>query len=383
VGTDLGLREEARGDGEASAQDTGEDALADRLIFGWKSNDGAVAYYRIEQPLDVLARRGFQAAYGTLLPRELWPGGHAELREKTTIIGQMTAGEKSSELWQKMCAEGQRCFYEMDDDIFTIDRSNPAWADMAREGYRESVAENLRVATGVIVTRRPLADAVRQHTDAPVYVIPNYIPGWLLEHPKTVHPAHLPQAADTKSQRLWRKNMTVVGWAGSSAHTMDWDRLAPRLVQFVQREPSVVLHLQGEMGYLGRFHKEIPTGRLTGEGWIPNVANYLKRICMDIAVLPLKKHVFNESKSWIKALEMAAYGIPCVASDVGPYHDFVVHGKTGFLFKTPGEMAQYLGYLVHDPQLRADMSVSARYIAEQNTYEGNAWKWPKALFDQG
>jgi glycosyltransferase involved in cell wall biosynthesis len=98
----------------------------------------------------------------------------------------------------------------------------------------------------------------------------------------------------------------------------------------------------------------------------------------DIGIAPLKDTEFNESKSYIKALEYAAVGIPCVVSKVGPYRDFVEHGVTGFHAEKPGDWKKYVGELVHNVELRTMMGKSARLKAWDYTIQGNIHLWKDA-----
>lgn len=315
---------------------------------------------------------------GRFLPQELMPGSTSPIAELTTILAQGTALDKASEIFQQLAAEGRRVFYEIDDDYFHLDRSNPAYQELSQPNFQRNYSRNLAVARGVIVTTRALGKVVAEHTDAPVFVIPNYIPEWLLHQRMVQHDLTVLKDTDSIATRSWKRNAMVVGWAGSHAHAMDWEHIAPRLVQWVSRNRNSILHVMGAVDYLKQFQRELPPGRSTGEGWSLNIEDYLRRICFDVSVLPLRKHVFNESKSWIKALECGAYGIPVVASDVGPYHDYVLHGQTGFLFQTPGQMAGYLDDL-RDPDLRGTLGYNARVIAQTKTYEANGWQWADVL----
>ena len=355
------------------------------MLFGWPSNDGAVGWYRVRQPLSVLNEQGYQCAWSQRLPKELRPdlyGGKRALKQRVTLLAQMVAGGTNGEWFRALAREGQRVFYEIDDDIFHIDPSNPAHEEMTHPDYIAGVSANLAAATGVIVTRKALAAVVHEHTDAPVYIIPNYVPAWLCDfrHPK--HPTKHEKPSDTLLQRRWRQEAVCVGWAGSGFHTMDWERFTPRLIQWVNRNPHAILDVMGQPQYLAAYANELPVGRVTGKGWIGEVEEFYRNIDFDIGLIPLKQHPFNESKSWIAALIYAALGIPVVASDVGPYHDFVLHGETGFLFTTPGEMAGYLDALTRDPELRATMGANARAVARAHTYEANAWKWAKVLLEE-
>lgn len=354
------------------------------MVFGWQSNTGPVGWYRVEQPLANLAEQGYQTAHGMVLPDELMPGaaGDAELKSATTYLGQYVVGVAASRTWHALAEEGHRVFLELDDDPWSIDRSNPSHAEMSDPTWLARLSANLRVSTGVITTRKPLADVIRQHTDAPVYVIPNYIPEWLLSWKRPRHPATRHESGESVVMTSWRNNAMVVGWAGSSHHKMDWEHYSSRLVQWLNSTPLAILHVMGEAGYIGTHQRDFPAGRVFASGWNDGVENFYRRISFDVGVIPLRKHPFNMSKSPIAALIYAALGIPVVASDFGPYHDFVLHGETGFLFKSPGEMAQYLAYLVNDADLRATLGANARAVAAAHTYEKNAWKWASVLFPE-
>jgi glycosyltransferase involved in cell wall biosynthesis len=130
----------------------------------------------------------------------------------------------------------------------------------------------------------------------------------------------------------------------------------------------------------GNYTHGLPIDRVRALGWIGTTRKIYKQIAkFDIGIAPLTPHVFNESKSYIKALEYAALGIPCVASKVGPYPDFIEHGVTGFLVEKPGDWNKYVGELVRDEDLRAGMGRAARYKAQDFTIQGNSWRWANAL----
>lgn len=66
--------------------------------------------------------------------------------------------------------------------------------------------------------------------------------------------------------------------------------------------------------------------------------------------------------------EALAFGLPCIASDVGAVKDLVLDGETGFLMprgSSAEQWAERLRYLTSNPKLLADMSFRARRFAEQ------------------
>lgn len=123
----------------------------------------------------------------------------------------------------------------------------------------------------------------------------------------------------------------------------------------------------------------IPVDRYRWTDWTKGVPAYLRSIDFHIGLIPLRPHVFNNSKSAVTALSYAGLGIPVVASDVGPYRDFVRHGETGFLVKEPGDWVRYVRELVRNEQLRKEMGEAARQLAAEHTIEKNAHLWEGAL----
>lgn len=69
----------------------------------------------------------------------------------------------------------------------------------------------------------------------------------------------------------------------------------------------------------------------------------------------------------LSALEAMAAGLPVVATDVGGLHEIVADGETGVLVQPgrPDELAQALGRLVGDAELRRTMGEAARRRAEE------------------
>lgn len=79
---------------------------------------------------------------------------------------------------------------------------------------------------------------------------------------------------------------------------------------------------------------------------------------MDIAIAPLAWNEFNDSKSRIKVAEVAAYGVPLIASDVGSYNLNIRDGETGFIIPVKsGKKAwiKALSDLIKNPKKIAEM----------------------------
>lgn len=78
--------------------------------------------------------------------------------------------------------------------------------------------------------------------------------------------------------------------------------------------------------------------------------------------------------SWLKSLEMAAVGVPWVASPTPEYRRLHELG-CGALARKPKEWLRELRRLIADPALRQERSETGRQVAAGLTVEGHAWRW--------
>lgn len=332
-------------------------------VFGWLADRTGCGTIRMMQPLDALSDvSAFSIGYDEKLnTKGFMP---------KVLVGQRVCKDGPTNLWQHLAGQtGQRpkLVYELDDDLWNVDASNKSafqWFingyDYRSDSYHDvqgNLAANIRVADRVTVTTQALANIVGQWNDD-VRIVPNRIPEWVLDW-----------------ERPKRDKLTI-GWMGSHTHGMDWEQAAQPVSKFMKQNPKVGFHLIG--GKYGDWLK-LPEDQLTSTGWIDGVENVWRAIDFDIALAPLRPHVFNQSKSNLKALEAAALGIPVVASDCGPYPDFVEHGKTGFLVKRDHEWGKFLRQLVNDDAMREEMGAAAKEKARQWTLEGNIDEWKAAL----
>ena len=90
---------------------------------------------------------------------------------------------------------------------------------------------------------------------------------------------------------------------------------------------------------------------------------------LDIAIAPLYPNIFNMSKSDIKAVEAASWGIPCVLPNYVTYNRNFVHGETCFLYDNGKEFYEYIELLLGDPKLRSDMGQKALQYVTENRLE--------------
>ena len=258
---------------------------------------------------------------------------------------------------------------ELDDLCWALPDWNPfqsAWNSQV-EGVVEPMTswqcqqETLRRAAAVTVTREPLAKEIRAFCPH-VYVLPNFVDITLFDNP-----GH-------------DRSPVTIGYFGSHTHHRDVEMIAGVVGKVMRQYPDTFLVTIG--GYAptdAALSHGVPKDRFRSIPWIEDrkVLNTGLAL-MDIGLAPLTQDKFNESKSWIKCLEYGAVGAPTIASDVGPYHDFI-QPEWGYLCRTKSDWKDALHELLSNKEKRLEMSHNARKMAEENSIQNNVYRWEAVL----
>lgn len=321
-------------------------------IYGWLADYAGCAYYRLQTPLQALdeAADNMSTAASGVLTRE-------EAEAADLVVGQRIHKEMSTIWWRQIIKPEQRVF-EIDDDLWDVHPSSPAHRVFRDPVLQKRLTRNAETARAVTVSTEPLADVLRT-MNPNVHVLPNYIDEALLEW------------------RRPKRDQLVVGWAGSATHAVDFADAQAPLKRYFAKHPQVEFHLIGELGFAKGVADALRVNT-TIMAWQPSVDDYHRSIDFDIGLAPLASNHFNDCKSAVKALEYAALGIPVVASDFGPYREFVRDGETGFLCRTDHDWFRALRTLTEDDELRDAMGKRAREYAAEHTIQKNAWRWAEA-----
>jgi glycosyltransferase involved in cell wall biosynthesis len=313
-----------------------------------KGTASACGWFRVIQPLQALRDLGgHQVTYEN--------GRPADPRGCDIIVGQRFDQPEVLREWRRYRVHS-RLVYEIDDNIWEIPRANwMAWRTYHKEMHRDAVETAAGVSDIVTVTTEPLAEVLRKFNPE-VRVIPNFIPQKLLSWP-----------------RPERTDVVRIGWRGGASHALDVQSIAAPMRAVLRRNPQARLHIVGTdfrktVGMPADFTNWIPV-------WPRHDEFYRAIAPFDLAVVPLYGLEFDQSKSNIPVLEYAALGIPSVASDMTPYRDFIVNGKTGYLVRSRQDWVKRVTELVNDHQAREEMGAAARERAAAWTIEGNWHRW--------
>lgn len=254
---------------------------------------------------------------------------------------------------------------DVDDDMSVIHPSNPAWAalhpknEATLEYNWNHAARSYDRAAHVTVSSSALLRKYAGHGRGTI--LHNFVPQIMTEIP------HIEQA-------------NMIGWGGSMHSHPDDPQVTGNAMNRLVREGyrfQIVGPPHGTRRAFSLDEDPLSTGPIP----IENYCHTLGRLSVGIA--PLNDTKFNAAKSWLKMLEYAAVGVPCIGS---PRPEYVRLNKMGIglLAETPRDWYRHGRRLLDDFNLRMDMSQRGRDIVREHlTIEANAhlwWEaWTKAL----
>lgn len=335
-------------------------------VFAGHDGGSGCAWYRLKVPLAELARHGdYQVTFA-----DAGDDGHphtitlSDLEGYNIIAAQRWNKHTGLPVWRRARGPYSRLVYELDDDLWSVTPENWKAYHLYNDPHiRDAVEHAAETADLVTVSTAPLADVMRQFNPN-VTVLPNCIPDWVLDQPRT--------AAAMARTRL------RVGWQGGASHGVDLGQVASPVRRFLRRFADWDLQLNGE-DY--RLTFRVPADRSFHVPWIPvyrNPDKYYASIDFDIGICPIWPTAFSDSKSGIKAIEYGARGIPVVATDCPAYRDIITHGVDGFLVRRDHEWLKYLSELASDSGLRAKMGEAARAMAARYVISAHWGEWAAA-----
>jgi len=177
----------------------------------------------------------------------------------------------------------------------------------------------------------------------------------------------LPNAIDLGHWKKWplmKGDKIRIGWTGGSTHYVDWLSIKKPLKEVFEKYGNKIeLVIQGckwdgtLQGIDYEYHRWIDF-----EGHPYKTAS----LNLDIAIIPLWDMEFNKSKSCIKWYEFSSLGIPCVVSNMTPYKDEIINGRTALGYNTDKEFVNMLSDLIENANLRSMIGKSAKQWVEEN-----------------
>lgn len=318
-------------------------AVASAVVYS--PCDDASALYRLREPARVL---------GLPVVEHLPQVGDA-----STVILNRPFGFGLAEQVRLWVAEGRRVVIDQDDCFDTVSPRHRVYGTYETESMHLACKH----ATAVIASTPAIAE---RYGYGHATVVRNRVPEWRL------HMQRSRERDDRDTYPLW------VVWYGSlGSHPDDPAQVGGALglpmrvtdAEFVMFGPvEEVPTVAQQLGHDGPVHAR---GYYSTDGLMRNLPE------CDLGIVPLELSPFNEAKSYLKGLEMAAAGLPVLASPTPEYRRMASQGAC-MLAETPADWREYGGMLLGDDRFRAEMGELAKAWAAGQTYERAAAEWRAA-----
>lgn len=152
----------------------------------------------------------------------------------------------------------------------------------------------------------------------------------------------------------------VPGWAGViGTHPDDLQVVGGSVAAAMARAESDHFGVVGPGDGVARA-LGLPDAKVHRTGWV-DPADYAATVAatMAVGIAPLDDTAFNRAKSWLKPLEMAAVGVPCVMSPLPEYEALARFG-IGTIASKPAAWRGAVAGLLMDDARRQDAAAAGR-----------------------
>lgn len=334
------------------------------MIYAYPMDQTGCGHYRIMHPLKAMPPEA-QAKVQLVAPGE--NGGirarfhRQEVQEVdiptdcTAVLVQRPTSEVMAKVLRIIRGQGIEIILEVDDDLEALDPSHPTWTMLRTLPGHDSIFPRLvgTLASRVVVSTEGLRERFSTivQPGVEVLVCRNRIPR------AQIKPTWEPEGAH------------VLGWPGAViTHPGDLDTLGGSIARLGRD-----FHIVGDKSdddvtpRLGISDDRITySGKIDFNSWVDALRDKLT-----VGVVPLKDSRFNRSKSALKALELAAAGVPMVRTTLPEFEQL----GAGLGAEKSKHWFSLTRSLLEDPGLWNDEQERNREIALANTYEEHVDEW--------
>jgi glycosyltransferase involved in cell wall biosynthesis len=337
-------------------------------VYVFPADEHGCGHYRLIWPAQELIKQGHDIR--VVLPKDRADLIKAEIDDATNepvyayfpedadvIVLQRITHTYLAKTIPLIRARGCAVVIDMDDDLSRIDPANPAFAAMHPRRVKAGQSEHswnaaelaCRNATLAQVSTPALLRRYAPHGRG--QVLRNCVPEWYLN--------------------IAHEDSTVIGYAGAlTTHSNDVPLLGSSVarLQIEGLDFMTIGEATNVERLLGLTRPATSLGPVSFTEW-PTALTRL-----GIGLAPLANTEFNRAKSWLKMLEMAAVGVPCVGSARAEYQALHRLG-VGLLVDKPKDWYRTIRRIAHDAVEREELAARGREAVRSLTVERQAYLW--------
>lgn len=264
---------------------------------------------------------------------------------------------------------------ELDDDLLGTPTSNEVyWHIQPRFNPMENVSWLMQAISDCDVLTVSTQELAQRYSGSghQTVVVRNGVPAFMLEQP-AVTLTRRPSHKELNKDRL-------VGWAGyAGTHGGDLEVTSGALADVIDGDYIRFRNVGPREGVARAL--SLPEDFVEASGWLPTDMYRVALSELDIGIVPLADNKFNRSKSALKTLEMAAAGVPMIASKLPEFEALRKQGMPIWLVRDrrrewAGALKRLLA--LSDTDLRALALSHREFIRRCGTVDHRAEEWANA-----
>lgn len=184
----------------------------------------------------------------------------------------------------------------------------------------ELIASN---SDGFIVTTKSLEKHIKEDFNKPVWILPNFL------NKEQEEESH--KIIELKKNNYNNTKFIIGYFSGSNSHQRDLEIVESAIIRLTEKYDNIYLKIVGFMKLSDNLESLKKKGRIIFEKFVPFQELQYKIGEVDINIIPLQKHEFNECKSELKYFEASIVNTISVATNNEVYSNLIEDGIDGYL----------------------------------------------------
>ena len=176
---------------------------------------------------------------------------------------------------------------------------------------------------GVIVTTSNLENKIKKDLNVPTWILNNYL------NIEQINVSN--KIVKEKKEHYDNTKFTIGYFSGSNSHKRDLEVAEKAIVKLIDKYDDIYLNIVGFMDLTDDLKRLKKQGRVNFIKFAPYEQLQYEIGKVDLNIIPLQKHEFNNCKSELKYFEASIVNTLTLATDNDVYNSIINHGEDGFL----------------------------------------------------
>lgn len=222
--------------------------------------------------------------------------------------------------------------YDMDDMIYNT-KYVPGYLNSIGD-YRDFIVDSffalakryeiiINECDGIIATTKSLLNNLEKDLNKPVWQLNNYLNREQIDASKEV--------LKLKNENYDDSKFVIGYFSGSNSHVRDLEIAESAIIKLMNKYDNVYLNIVGYMDLGEEFKKLKKEKRLNFSKFVSYEELQYEIGKVDLNIIPLQRHEFNECKSELKYFEASIVDTLTLATNNNVYSNLIVDGQDGFL----------------------------------------------------